>query len=71
MLENERPRVRFSLRWKITLPFIVLALALGLGLGFLVNQQLSKAEEVSFQRQLRDSGQQAADEVVRIEERLL
>ncbi|MBE9480012.1 MAG: HAMP domain-containing protein, partial [Chloroflexi bacterium] len=71
MLENEQPRVRFSLRWKITLPFIVLALALGLGLGFLVNQQLSQAEEVSFQRQLRDSGQQAADEVVRIEERLL
>ena len=71
MLENEQPRVRFSLRWKITLPFIILALALGLGLGFLVNQQLSQAEEVSFQRQLRDSGQQAADEVVRIEERLL
>ena len=71
MLENEQPHVRFSLRWKITLPFIVLALALGLGLGFLVNQQLSQAEEVSFQRQLRDSGQQAADEIVRIEERLL
>jgi len=71
VLENEQPRVRFSLRWKITLPFIILALALGLGLGFLVNQQLSQAEEVSFQRQLRDSGQQAADEVVRIEERLL
>lgn len=71
MLENEQPRVRISLRWKITLPFIVLVLALGLGLGFLVNQQLSQAEEVSFLRQLRDSGQQAADEVVRIEERLL
>ncbi len=71
MLENEQPRVRFSLRWKITLPFIVLALGLGLGVGFLVNQQLSKAEEVSFLRQLRDSGQQAADEVVRIEERLI
>ena len=71
VLENEQPRVRISLRWKITLPFIVLALALGLGLGFLVNQQLSQAEEVSFLRQLRDSGQQAADEVVRIEARLL
>lgn len=71
MLENDQPRVRISLRWKITLPFIALALALGLGLGFLVNQQLSRAEEVSFLRQLRDSGQQAADEVVRIEERLL
>ena len=71
MFENDQPRIRISLRWKITLPFIVLALALGLGLGFLVNQQLSRAEEVSFLRQLRDSGQQAADEVVRIEERLL
>ncbi|MCJ7569014.1 MAG: HAMP domain-containing protein [Anaerolineales bacterium] len=71
MLENEQPRVRISLRWKITLPFIVLAIALGLGLGILVNQQLRQAEEVSFLRQLRDSGQQAADEVVRIEASLL
>jgi hypothetical protein len=69
--EQEQPRVRISLRWKIILPFIILAIALGLGLGFLVNQQLTKAEEVSFLRQLRDSGQQATDELVRIEEQLL
>ncbi len=67
----EIPRVRFSIRWKIILPFIFLALALGLGVVFLVNRQLGQADEVRFLRQLRDSGQQATDEVVRIEERLL
>ncbi len=65
------PRVRFSIRWKIILPFILLALVLGLGVVYLVNRQLGQADEVRFLRQLRDSGQQATDEVVRIEERLL
>jgi class 3 adenylate cyclase len=65
------PRVRFSIRWKIILPFILLALVLGLGVVFLVNRQFGQADEVRFLRQLRDSGQQATDEVVRIEERLL
>ena len=72
-MENDRefPRVRFSIRWKIILPFILLALVLGLGVVFLVNRQFGQADEVRFLRQLRDSGQQATDEVVRIEERLL
>lgn len=69
--ETDRPRVRFSLRWKIILPFIFLALVLGLGITLVVGQLFSQSEEVSFLRQLRDGGQQAADEVVRIEERLL
>jgi class 3 adenylate cyclase len=67
----DRPRVRFSLRWKITLPFMFLALMLGLAATVIVNRVLGEAEEVRFLRQLADSGQQAADEVVRIEERLL
>jgi class 3 adenylate cyclase len=67
----ERPRVRFSLRWKITLPFMFLALMLGLGATVIVSQLYGQAEEIRFLRQLRDSGLQAADEVVRIEERLL
>ncbi len=66
-----RKRVRFSLRWKITLPFIFLALALGLGAAFLVNQLLRQTEEFQFLRQLVDSGQQATDAVVRIEVDLL
>jgi hypothetical protein len=69
--ERETARVRFSIRWKIILPFILLALVLGLGVVFLVNRQFGQADEVRFLRQLRDSGQQATDEVVRIEDRLL
>ncbi|HKZ54772.1 MAG TPA: adenylate/guanylate cyclase domain-containing protein [Anaerolineales bacterium] len=64
-------RVRFSLRWKITLPFIILALALGLGATFVVNRLLSESEQERFFRQLVDSGQQAADSVVRVEIDLL
>jgi len=64
-------RVRFSLRWKITLPFIFLALTLGFGAAFLVNQLLRQTEEFQFLRQLADSGQQATDAVVRIEIDLL
>jgi class 3 adenylate cyclase len=64
-------RVKFSLRWKITLPFIFLALILGLGAAFLVNQLLKQTEEFQFLRQLADSGQQATDAIVRIEVDLL
>jgi adenylate cyclase len=66
-----KERVRFSLRWKITLPFIFLALILGLGAAFLVNQLLNQTEEFQFLRQLADSGKQSNDAIVRIEEELL
>jgi class 3 adenylate cyclase len=69
--ESQSPRVRFSLRWKITLPFMLLALILGLGAVFFITRILGQSEQVRFLRQLRDSGQQAVDEVVRIEENLL
>jgi adenylate cyclase len=69
--KQAKPKVRFSIRWKIILPFILLALVLSLGVFFLVTRQFSQADEVRFLRQLRDSGQQATDEVVRIEGRLL
>jgi class 3 adenylate cyclase len=64
-------RIRFSLRWKITLPFIFLALVLGLGAAFLVNRLLNQTEEAQFLRQLADSGKQATDAVVRVEIDLL
>lgn len=66
-----KERVRFSLRWKITLPFIFLALILGLGAAYLVNQLLNQTEEFQFLRQLADSGKQTNDAIVRIEEELL
>ena len=68
---SERPRVRFSLRWKITLPFMMLALALGLGATYLIGSFLSASEQERFLRQLTGSGQQAADGFVRVERDLL
>jgi class 3 adenylate cyclase/HAMP domain-containing protein len=71
-LESEKGRgFNFSLRWKIILPFVMLALLLSAGLGILLTRQQNEAEEVRFLRQLRDSGQQVVDEVVRVESRLL
>lgn len=72
MHENaDKPRVRFSLRWKITLPFILLALLLALGATIAISRLSVQAEQLRFLRQLQDSGQQATDEIVRIEARLL
>ena len=70
-LPRNRSRVRFSLRWKITLPFMLLALVLGLGATYVLNRLLSENEETRFLRQLADGGQQAADAVVRAEADLL
>jgi adenylate cyclase len=64
-------QVRFSLRWKITLPFMILALLLALGAIVIVSRLSAESGQLQFLRQLLDSGQQAADEVVRIEDRLL
>jgi class 3 adenylate cyclase len=70
--ENEGGgRFNFSLRWKIIIPFVMLALMLIAGLAILLSRQQSEAEELRFLRQLRDSGQQVVDEVVRAESRLL
>lgn len=69
--KDDNLRVRFSLRWKITLPFMFLALMLALGAIVIVNRLSLESEQLQFLRQLLDSGQKATDEVVRIEERLL
>ncbi len=66
-MADKPPRVRFSLLWKITLPFMLLAIVLGLGAALLINDLLSQEETDRFLRQLVDAGQQAADAVVRSE----
>ncbi|MDF1499307.1 MAG: cache domain-containing protein [Anaerolineales bacterium] len=68
---EQGPHFIFSLRWKIILPFITLALLLIAGLSILLMRQQGEADELRFLRQLRDSGQQVVDEVVRVESRLL
>jgi class 3 adenylate cyclase len=67
----DTPQVRFSLRWKIAIPFMVLALALGLGVIALVQQLLSGDIAERLARQLASSGQQAVDAVVLLESDLL
>ncbi len=68
---DNNPRIRLSLRWKITLPFMFLAFFLALGAILIVTRLSTESGQLQFLRQLLDSGQQAADEVVRVEERLL
>ena len=67
----DTPQVQFSLRWKIAIPFMVLALALGLGVIALVQQLLSGDIQERLARQLASSGQQAVDAVVLLESDLL
>lgn len=69
--KGSRARVRFSLRWKITLPFIFLALLLGLGAAFLVNQVMSQMDEFHFLEDLADRGKRVTDAIVRVERDML
>jgi len=66
-----KPAPRFSLRWKITLPFILLALLLSLGMVYLLSRIVGQDQQERYLLQMTDSGQQAADAVVRIEDELL
>ncbi len=66
-----KPAPRFSLRWKITLPFILLALLLSLGMVYLLSRIVGQDSQERYLLQITDSGQQAADAVVRIEDELL
>jgi HAMP domain-containing protein len=65
------PTPRFSLRWKITLPFILLALLLSLGMVYLLSRIVGQDQQERYLLAMTDSGQQAADAVVRIEDELL
>jgi class 3 adenylate cyclase len=68
---TSEPKVRFSLRWKITVPFIFLALFLAGGAVVILYRLTSQNAETRFLNQLLDSGQQATDAVVRAEIDLL
>ncbi len=65
------PRVRFSLRWKIAIPFMILAMALGFGVVALIGRSLSGSAEERLARQLASSGRQAVDSLVMLETDLL
>ncbi|MCJ7511989.1 MAG: HAMP domain-containing protein [Anaerolineales bacterium] len=65
------PNVRFSLRWKIAIPFMLLAMALGFGVVALIGRSLSGSAQERLARQLAGSGRQAVDSVVLLESDLL
>jgi class 3 adenylate cyclase len=69
--QNNRRPAGLSLRWRITLPYILLAFILGLGATVVVNRLLNESEQQRFWRQLSDSGKQATNAVVRTEDDLL
>ncbi len=60
-----------SIRWRITLPYLLLALILGFGAVLLINRVLSQSSQERFWRQVADGSQQASDSVVRVEQDLL
>jgi class 3 adenylate cyclase/HAMP domain-containing protein len=63
--------VRFSLRWKIAIPFMLLAMALGFGVVALMGRSLGGTAQERLARQLAGSGRQAVDSVVQLESDLL
>ncbi|MDX1599878.1 MAG: cache domain-containing protein [Anaerolineales bacterium] len=65
------PSLNLSLRWRITLPFLLLAFGLGLGAAYLVLRVFQESAEDRFLRQLAAVGQQTADAVVALERDLL
>jgi class 3 adenylate cyclase/HAMP domain-containing protein len=65
------PHIRLSLRWKIMLPFLLLAVVMGAGSYVIVNRLFSQTESERFLRQLADSAQQGLDAVVRQQADLL
>ena len=64
-------RVRVPVRLKITLPYALLALLVALAAIYLVSQLVLESAQARFTSQLTDTGKQAADWMVREEDRLL
>jgi class 3 adenylate cyclase len=63
--------VRFSLRSKITLPYIILAVLLSLAGAYVVTQLIVDSLQERFANHLVESGRLAADEMVSTEEEIL
>jgi len=67
----KQPKVRFPVRVKITLPYVVLALLFALGGAYLVSQMVMESMEERFNNQLVETGIQTSDWMVQEESRLL
>jgi adenylate cyclase len=67
----ELPKVRTPVRYKITLPYLVLSLVLALATAFVASQVIFETVQDRFYNQLVVTGQQTSDWMVREESRLL
>jgi len=65
------PQVRFPLRAKITLPFLILAVGLAIGAAYVITQIVFDTIDERFTNQLIESGKLASEGMVRQEESLL
>jgi putative nucleotidyltransferase with HDIG domain len=64
-------RIRFPIRLKITLPFLIMAIALALGASYLVTKIVFDTVDERYTNQLIESGKLAAEWMVSEEDRLL
>lgn len=69
--ELRLPRIRFPIRAKITLPFLILAVGLAVGAAYAITQIVFDTIDERFTNQLIESGKLAAEGMVRQEESLL
>lgn len=65
------PRVRFPIRVKITVPFLILAVGLAIGAAYAITQIVFDTIDERFTNQLIESGKLSAESMVRQEESLL
>jgi putative nucleotidyltransferase with HDIG domain len=65
------PRVKFPLRAKITVPFLILAVGLAIGAAYVITQIVFDTIDERFTNQLIESGKLAAEGMVRQEDDLL
>ena len=65
------PQVRFPLRAKITIPFLILAVGLAIGAAYAITQIVFDTIDERFTNQLIESGKLAAEGMVRQEDSLL
>jgi len=66
-----RTRVRFPLRAKITIPYLLLAIGLAIGAGYVVMRIVFDTTDERFSNQLIETGKLSAEWMVREENRLL
>lgn len=65
------PLVKFPLRAKITIPFLILAIGLAIGAAYVITQIVFDTIDERFTNQLIESGKLAAEGMVRQEDNLL